>query len=192
MSIKKKATNKIDRAHATFIRNCSLPQNQIVPHVSFTDAKSNSERNFPCTREAFARISKGSGSRNKNLRNGLAKASARFSFLLLIEDVDKGKMVTGVHCIPIPKYMDADFAVELGNGHLQPNSAVVDIYPESGELDLVAYPAAFKSSAGKFVTELEKLTKIDHFTEITAGDVVFRVDAINGNEVVFSAERKKK
>ena len=189
MAITKKITKDMDRTIAVCIKSCALPQDELIPYVSFSD-KNNVERAFPCTDNAFARMKYGERCKNYNLRKGFVEASARFSFMLLLDKKDKGRMVVGAHCLPTSNYMHADFAVELKNRNLTPESVVVDVHPETGELDVVAYPNTFRSAAAGFVRALEGLSEIDEFTSFTVKGTKFSVDFISGTTVAFTARKE--
>lgn len=189
MAITKKVTKDMDRTIAVCIKSCALPQDELIPYVSFSD-KNNVERAFPCTDNAFARMKYGERCKNYNLRKGFVEASARFSYMLLLDKKDKGRLVVGAHCLPTSNYMHADFAVELKNRNLTPESVVVDVHPETGELDVVAYPNTFRSAAAGFVRALEGLSEIDEFTSFTVKGTKFSVDFISGTTVAFTARKE--
>lgn len=197
MAIKKLDTSKFKHISSSLVKGAEIPEDSTVPLVLFSLSRGkedSSEAVMPVTKEAFARIKYGAGSTHKALRHGLL-GRARFRFILMTDNREnqeaKGAKVTtvvGVHCCPTDNYLDANFEDELHRS-LPEDAAVVGIHGETGELDVVAFPPAFKKSLDKFISELEKLTKVDNYTKFTAGGVTFTVSSVNDNEVTFSCRK---
>ena len=187
MAITKKRTHEVARIQARAIKSAGLVD-QVVPYVAFVDASRDTERNMPCTKEAFERIKYGKRSKNANLKKGMVKASARFIFLMLVEKHGKEDRVAGVHCIPNRNYAAADFAVELKNPAITKKSIVVDVHPDTGELDIVAAPAEYWNVLAPFIKKLEEMETIDHYVSMSIGNLTISVDSIAGETVIFNIE----
>lgn len=198
MAIKKKNTGKLRHIASSIIKGAELPDESTTPMVLFSMSRGkedSSEVVLPTTREAFARIKYGAGATHKALRHGLL-GKARFRFIVMIDHIDnksvkgagKEPTVVGIHCCPNDNYLDANFEDELHRS-LPEDAAVVCIHPETGELDVTAFPPSFKRYLDKFIGELEKLESIDTYTKVSTGNVNFTVSSISDNEVTFSCRK---
>lgn len=200
MAITKKDTSKLKHIDSPLIKGAELPEDSSVPLVLFTASKGtdSTEIVLPMTQEAFARATVGAGTTHPTLSHGIVGAS-RFRFVVLVEQKesktkDGGKVtmpkVVGIHCYPMDNYLDANFEGEL-NRKLSEDAAVVYVHEDTGELDLVAYPATLKSSMRAFVTELEKLTSIDSSTTVKSGGITYTVSGISDNEITFRCRKDR-
>lgn len=185
-----------------FIRGAQIDEENFKSYVAFSlmnergnDASANLSMTLPCTKEAYRRVAKGIGSMARSLRNGLVGLS-RYNFVVVTDTPvadgsnDDQAVITHVHAYPNQNYVSADFTEEL-KFPVDENEAIVQIH-SSGNIDVMAFPAAFYTSTRRFITELEKLDSVDDMTSFTfktsEGTVESKVILMNGNMVRFNLE----
>lgn len=184
---------------AMFIRGAQIDEETLKAYIAFSpmneignDAPTNLSMTMPCTKEAYRRVAKGIGSMARSLRSGLVGLS-RYNFVVVANNPDSGtdeSVVTHVHAYPNQNYVSADFTEEL-KFPVGENEAIVQIH-SSGNIDVMAFPAVFYTSIRRFITELEKLDKVDDMSAFTfkthEGTVEAKVILMNGNMVRFDLE----
>lgn len=198
MAINKKVTSELRHVNTRLIKYAELPEDSTTPLVLFVQRRGeegSDEVILPATPEMFAKIKQGAGSSHPMLSNGLIGQS-RFEFIMCLGKKEKEitrngekktitvPVIEGVHCYPNSNYIEADFSVELRRP-VQENAAVVQIEPETGCIDVVAFPATFRKSMQRFIKELEKIDSIDTLTRFDDGAVKYTVSNIADNEVTF-------
>lgn len=197
-TIKKKKTDMLTKISAALIKNVDMPDEVDTPLVLFTTKRGDgdyaeaTERLLPMTKEAFRRAKFGAGCRARDFKHGLAGVF-RYSFIVMVAPVSFGSgdskttkpTVVGIHSMPLKYYLDADMG-ELLKMELDENSAVVDVHPETGELDVLCFPGALFGKMGGFIGGVEKLSSISEADSFTVGSTTYTVEDINGNRVVFS------
>lgn len=140
----------------------------------------------PITREAYNRAKNGAGSMCLRLRNkGITHSTDFYRFIILLDTVDGTETVVGIHCHPRRDAYDCDWSVELKRPVDLKTDAVVTIHPETGELDLRAFPYTARTDVNAFLSELEKLEAIDNMTTIMFAGKRAIVTQMFGTEVSF-------
>lgn len=203
MSITKKDTSSLKHVATNLIKGAELPEDSSVPLVLFSASRGKEDSTevvLPITIEAYARVSRGAGSRCRALRNGLVGLS-RFKYIALVQmpadkkskgddNGPKKPIVTGFHCYPDGNYIESDFSHELGRP-VPDDAAIVQVHPDSGEIDIAAFPAVLKKDMESFIKTLEKMTEIDNSTTFTVNGTVYSVSDIAGSEVMFTCTRSR-
>lgn len=142
------------------------------------------------TRNAYNRIKRGGGSRHKLLRKGL-RANPRFSFIVCTEGTGDNERVTNIHAYPTIDYAQADMEEEL-KMNLNPEDAVVQIHPDTGDIDILAFPFVFYTShLQAFIKWLENETRIDYDKHVRINNVLFTVTDIRGSMITFDCVRQR-
>lgn len=187
----KKATDQLKHIKTDSIITTEIQQATQIPLMLFIEdtAHGHTERKLPMTSRAWARAEKGVGSIHHILRNPFSLAT-RFCFRLLVDKVDDApfkkptEAIVGIHCLPFERYIECNWSNELKRP-IPEEAAVVQFQPDSGEMDVVAFPPSFQGQLGGFLAELEKMEEIDLMTRFTVGDVEFSIMQHNGNEIMF-------
>lgn len=141
----------------------------------------------------YKRVKSGTGTSHARLRNGLLHGG-RYRFSIVVEQREekgtKKDVVAGVHTIPDHPYIACDWSQEL-NRTIEPDTAVVNIHPKTGEMDIYAFPYAFAKNIDAFVKHLEGMTSIEATSEFSAGNVRYSVLDFRGNVIDFRCVREQ-
>lgn len=197
MTVKKKTTvgEGLTHTHSSFISGAQVdPNDPTVAYVEFstitgfgTDKSNGVSRLLRASKDAYRRITTGDGSQLEALRAGLRGAS-RYNFVIVIKGKDKDEEIVNVHSYPNPNYIECDMSEQL-NFHVAPTDAVVQFH-QTGDIDIMAFPARMYRRLGSFIAELEKRDKIKDDDVITIGSgasaFTATVQNIVGNRVTFT------
>lgn len=196
-SITKKDTSKLKHYAARTITNIQIVSNDNdseVPYLAFIGGKGGHagavETVLPMTPEVWSRAAMGTGSSVDALRNGINMAS-RYRFQVLTDKVDDTEMVVGVHCIPDDNYIMCDFGATLNRPNITEDMAVVQLHEKSGEIDIIAFPGAFRKNVNSFVKEMESITEFDNTTTFTSEGITYTIVNAFGSELTFRCTKRR-
>lgn len=190
--------NTSDKHHynASFIKTVNVPPgfDKAVMSASVEEGApgSYSDKAFTLTDRAFHRVKLGGGAKHPELRTGL-RCKSRFKLILMTEGEDSGlELVTNVHAYPTDNYAQCDMSEELKT-YVGPETAIVQIYPKSGDIDVLAFPYKFYKQRliMPFIKQLEKTTEFDYDDSFTINGVRFSVAQIQGSTITFSCVKQR-
>jgi hypothetical protein len=76
--------------------------------------------------------------------------------------------------------------------NLNPEDAVVQIHPETGDIDVLAFPFVFYTShLQAFIKWLENEKEIDYEKHVRINNVLFTVTDVRGSMITFDCVRQR-
>lgn len=193
----KPATNNKKHYTASYIKTVSVPpgyDHGVLSASIATGSSSGSyaDKSFSLSDKAFHRTKFGGGSRHPELRQGL-RSKPRFNMVLITDGERSGmEQITNVHTYPLDYYAECDMEQVL-KMPISMESAVVQIYPKTGDIDIFTFPATFyKANLLKpFLAKLEATTKFDYDDSFMIGNVRFSISDIRGSIITYSCVKQR-
>ncbi len=194
--ISKPDTSKKKHYNASYIKTVGVPhgfQHAVMSaSVEGNAPESYADQTFALTDKAFNRVKLGGGAKHPELRTGL-RSKSRFNLIFTVDGTSAGfEQVVNVHAYPTDNYAQCDMS-EVLKTYVGPEMAIVQIYPKTGDLDVLAFPYKFYRDGliRPFIKKLESTTKFDYDDSFMLGNVRFTVTQIQGSTVSFSCVKQR-
>lgn len=194
--INKPDTSKRKHYNASYIKTVGVPhgfQHAVMSaSVEGNAPESYADQTFTLTDKAFNRVKLGGGAKHPELRTGL-RSKSRFNLIFTVEGAAEGlEQVANVHTYPTDNYAQCDMSEELKT-YVGPETAIVQIYPKTGDMDIMAFPYKFYRAGliRPFIKRLEATTSFDYDDSFMLGDVRFAVTQIQGSTISFSCVKQR-
>jgi hypothetical protein len=194
--INKPDTSKRKHYNASYIKTVGVPhgfQHAVMSaSVEGNAPESYADQTFTLTDKAFNRVKLGGGAKHPELRTGL-RSKSRFNLIFTVEGAAEGlEQVVNVHTYPTDNYAQCDMSEELKT-YVGPETAIVQIYPKTGDMDIMAFPYKFYRAGliRPFIKRLEATTSFDYDDSFMLGDVRFAVTQIQGSTISFSCVKQR-
>ena len=143
------------------------------------------ERVYTASPNMLRRLVTGNGAIHKDMQHGV-KALPHFTCVLLASK-EKPSLIEGVHMLPTDNYNAADMSLEL-EMPVASDAAIVQMY-DSGEIDVLAYPAPMYSTMNDFVKTLETKESLAPGDQFTVGKSTYTVQRVLGDIVHIRCRR---
>lgn len=194
--ISKPSTSDKKHYNASFIKTVSIPPgfDRAVMSASVEGLArgSFSDKAFLLTDKAFHRVKLGGGAKHPELRTGL-RSKSRFNLIIMTNGEEAElETATNVHAYPTDNYAQCDMSEELKT-YVGPETAIIQIYPKTGDIDVLAFPHKFyrRNLIMPFIKQIEKTTDFDFDDSFTINNVRFSISQIQGTTVTFSCVEQR-